>query len=58
MKSEVYEGLIDFAEFTEGIDCILDKDKILIDLVDKLIEEKVPEILLKTIVLLKILMQG
>lgn len=58
MKNEVYEGLIDFAEFTEGIDCILDKDKILIDLVDKLIEEKVPEILLKTIVLLKILMQG
>jgi hypothetical protein len=58
VKSEVYEGLIDFAEFTEGIECILNKDKILVDLVDKLIEEKVPEILLKAIILLKIIMQG
>lgn len=26
VKSEAYDGLIDFAEFIEGIDCILQKD--------------------------------
>ena len=58
MKSEVYEGLIDFSEYVEGIEHVLSKDKILVELVDKLIEEKVSTILLKTIILLKILRQG
>ena len=58
VKSVVYDGLIDFSEFTEGTECILQKNKVLTDLVDKLIEEKVENILLKVIILLKILMQG
>lgn len=37
VKSEVYDGLIDFAEYTEGIEHILEKNSILTDLVDKLI---------------------
>jgi hypothetical protein len=58
IKLEAYEGLIEFAEFIEGINCILEKPSILTHLVDKLLEEKTPEILLKTVILLKILMQG
>lgn len=37
IKAEAYDGLIHFAEYTEGITCILSKDKILVQLVDKLI---------------------
>ena len=37
---------------------ILEKDSILTDLVDKLVEEKTSTILLKGIVMLKLLMQG
>ena len=58
VKSEVYEGLIDFSEYTEGIEFVLSKESILNELVDKLIEEKVSTILLKAIILLKVLMQG
>lgn len=58
IKGEAYEGLIAFAEFTEGIDFILGKPHILGHLVDKLLEEKAPLILLKTVILLKVLLQG
>lgn len=58
VKSEIYEGLIDFSEYTEGIEFVLSKESILNELVDKLIEEKVSTILLKAIILLKVLMQG
>lgn len=58
IKAEAYDGLIEFAEFTEGINCILEKHHILNHLVDKLLEEKTPDILLRTVILLKILMQG
>jgi hypothetical protein len=34
------KGLICFTEFTEGIDVILESNKILKDLVDKLLSEK------------------
>lgn len=34
------KGLICFAEFTEGIDVVLESNKILKDLVDKLLSEK------------------
>jgi hypothetical protein len=37
---------------------VLEKNSILTDLVDKLIEEKTSNILLKAIIMLKILMQG
>lgn len=42
VKAEAYDGLICFAEYTEGISCMLSKEKILVQLVDKLVEEKVP----------------
>lgn len=58
IKSEVYDGLINFVEYTEGIEHVIDKNTILVDLVDKLIEEKVASILLKAVILLKILMEG
>lgn len=58
IKLEAYEALISLAEFTEGINCILDKPQILTQLVDKLLEEKTPEILLRTVGLLRVLMQG
>lgn len=58
IKLEAYEGLIELAEFTDGIDCILAKPQILTQLVDKLLEEKTLEILLRTVQLLRVLMQG
>ena len=42
IRSETYDGLIEFAEFTEGIEEMLAKGGILTDLVDKLIAEKKP----------------
>ena len=58
IRSETYNGLIAFCEFTEGIQEVLSKGGILTDLVDQLVAEKTPEILVKTVELLKILMQG
>lgn len=52
------KGLINFAEFTEGIDVLLESNKILKDLVDKLISEKNEEVLNNIVKLLKIIMQG
>ena len=37
VRKAATEGLLNFAEFTEGIDTILEKEKILPHLVDKLI---------------------
>ena len=58
VRQSATEGLISFAEFTEGIDVILDKKKILPHLVNKLIEEKIVHILENIVILLKNLMQG
>ena len=51
-------GLINFGEFTEGIDHLLESERILKDLVGKLIEEKDEEVLGNVVKLLKMLMQG
>ena len=58
IRSQTYDGLICFCEFTEGIQEVLSKGGILTDLVDQLVAEKTPDILVKTVELLKILMQG
>ena len=51
-------GLTNFGEFTEGIDHLLESERILKDLVGKLIEEKDEEVLGNVVKLLKMLMQG
>lgn len=38
IRSYTYDALLDFAENTDGIEEILSKNSILIDLVDKIIE--------------------
>ena len=58
IRGHTYDGLISFAEFTEGIEDILAKGSVLVELVDKLVSEKTPEVLVKTVELLKMLMQG
>lgn len=58
VREETYNALLDFAENTDGIEEILSKNTILVDLVDKLVEEKVPTILSKVIKLLSNLMHG
>ena len=49
--------MLNFTEFIDGIEHFLEKT-ILFSLIDKLIEEKAEEILLKVLILIKVLLYG